>query len=363
MPRTAFSFGSRSLIGLGVMMSLAQLFQPGLQIIFRNGMNAAWLAALLGGFFSTLVLLPMAVSLKRLPGGSLVDLAQAAVGRAGAMAVATVLSAIFCFVSGLFVRETSEMAISAVFPHTPQTFATTTLLLGAVYVAWGDGSSVVRLGRLILPALVISVGLIMVGSMGWGEWKYLLPLWGPGLPTLLATTPQNASFFAPAAVLAVLAGDVSDRTSLVRVFVLTPLISGLALAVVKLILSVVFSYPVGLNIAMPLHMAARLVVGGRFFERLEGVWVFMWVLGITVLLGALLHAAAATFSRAFSMERHRTALFPLATVTLTVAFFPPDQATTITWHQESSLWVTAISLLLPALLGVIGLLRLPARPS
>lgn len=339
------------------MLIMTQSFHPLILIAMDEGQTAGWLLTLLAGLLTLLTLWPVAAFLRSVPGATLIDLARLAAGRVGAVITGVLLAGVLSFMGGTILRETSEMAITASYPHTPQTFATTSLLLGAIFVAYGDGSALVRLGRLLLPAVVGSFLLVLAGTVGWGEIQYLLPFWGPGPVSLLLEAPSAAMFFAPAALLPLLTDGVSDRSSLVRSTLAVPSISALLLALEKAVLGMVFPYPLGTDVTFPFHGAARIVLTGRFFERLEGIWVFMWVMSTTVLSGALLYGGASAVARSFSMPRHTTAVLPLATVVLTVAFFPRNQADTITLHERAGPWLFALALALPAVLAVAAALR------
>lgn len=358
MAKTLLPYGDRSLAAFGIMLVITQDFYPIVLLAHTYGQNAAWLAAVMATLLTLLLTWPVAAVLKRMPQGSLIDLVQASVGRVGLILYAILIAGLFSYSGGLVLRETSEMALSAFFPHTPQTFATTALLLGSVYAAFGTSSSLVRFGRSMLGLILIAMLLITLGTMGWGNPRYLLPFWGPGPARLVAGAPAVSMVFGPVMiVLYLLADGVKDRPGLARWLMAVPLASGLVFAALKAILIMVYAYPMGRNIPYPLHEAARLVVGGRFFERIEGVWLLVWVLATMLYLGVLMYAAALMFTRAFGIPKTTTAVLPLATVFLTMAFFSPDQSTTIAWHKMAAPATFLLTLVLPLLLAVVAVLR------
>jgi hypothetical protein len=339
------------------MLILTQSFHPLLLIAIERGMTAAWLVTLLASLVITLAYWPIAVALRRIPRSTVIDLAQVALGRPGAILAGLAVSATFLFMQGMILRETSEMAITAAFPHTPQTFATVSLLLGSMYIAYGDSTSLVRLGRLMLPAVVAVILLILVGSWAWGQWRNVTPFWGPGPVRLALGVPQVAVLFAPATAVGLMTDRVRDRKELVPWILLTPLIAGGIVSLETLVITMIMPYPASTSTTFPLYAAARIIVAGRFFERLEGLWLFMWVWSTIVLSGVLLYGASAAIARAFAMPRHTFPIVPLATVAMTVAFFSRNQADTITLHERGAWLVFAVTALLPALLAPIALYR------
>ena len=357
MGKSRLTFGSRSLAALGAMLIISQAFQPVMLLAIWRGQTAAWLLMLMSAALTALLVWPVAAVLRSIPGATLMDLARIAFGRPGLILTALLLTSGFCFAAGLILRETSEMALSSAYPHSPQTFATVSLLLGTILVAYGDESTLVRLGRLILPILVVAVVGVLLGAVGWGQWATLSPFWGPGPLELVTQTPAVAKLFAPTAILFLLAGQVSNRKQMVRWTVAVPLLAGILLMAVKAVLGVVFPYPLGTHITYPLHAATRVLMGGRFFERLEGIWLFMWVISTIILCGAYLYSGALLIARAFRMPSHRTAILPLATVVLTIAFFPPNQADTIVLHDQVAAPFAGLILGLPLLLALVAALR------
>jgi spore germination protein KB len=357
------AYGSRSLAACGMMLVETQAYHPLMVVLLQRGQTAAWMLALLSGLLAALSIWPVAAVLRRFPGRTIIEIADMTLGRGAAVAAGLLLAGSLSFIGGMILRETSEMAITAAYPHTPQTVATVTILLGAVYVAWGNGAHLVRLTRILLPMLLGSVLLVVVFNVAWGRMSHLLPLWGPGIPTLLAGVPSLASFYAPLALLSLLADGVSDRQKAVWWLPGAALASGLVTCLQALVLSIIYPYPLGNSFTFPFHVAARLVLGGRFFERVEAVWLFMWVGSTVVLSGALLYGSSLAVAQAFRMPRHTMAVPALAVVVLTVAFFSRNQSETVAWHAQAAPLLFAVTLALPALLALIAALRGPRRRS
>lgn len=177
------------------------------------------------------------------------------------------------------------------------------------------------------------------------------------LPSWLAAAPAATFLYSPLAVLAAVAGRVRDPGTLPRWLPAVPLLAGLALAVSLAVLVTVFAYPVVLGITFPLHHAARIILGGRFFERLEGVWLFLWVCATVALLGGLVHGAAAAVAGAFRIPRHTSALPSLAVVVLAISLFPANQADTVFTHQRLAPLAAGLALGVPGAVAALALVR------
>ncbi|MFZ5814535.1 MAG: GerAB/ArcD/ProY family transporter [Bacillota bacterium] len=350
-------YGSWSLGAAGATVLIAQSFHPTMLGVLWAGGTAAWLSILLAGLLSVALSWPVAVQVGRTPGGSLISLARAAGGGAAAFATAVAVGGLLVYHSGLVLREASEMAVTVVFPHTPQTFAMVALLLGALYAAIGGIDSIVILCRAFLPILLLVTGIILVGSMGWGEVRLLLPLFGPGPGPLLLRSPLVAALYSPLLFLLAGADRLHDRRELWRAGLIAAAITMVVFALVKALLVMAFPLPLGEIIAFPLHAMARLVIGGRFFERIEALWLFFWVYATGCHLGALLHTASAMYAEAVGFPNHRPAVLPMLLAAGTIGLFPPDIGRAIAWHVNVAPVAVGIAFGLPLLLALVSRLR------
>lgn len=330
-------FGSWSLAAAGATVGLAQTFHPILLASVAAVETGAWLAMLLAGLMAAGAFCLVALPLRRLPGGNLIDLARAAGGHPAAVATGILVYGLLAYHGGLVTRQTAEMAVSAVYPHTPQTFAMAGLVLAALLGAYGSLPGQVRLFRLALPGLVLAILLILVATAGWGDIRFLLPIWGPGPAPLLAGSAVLSALHSPVALfLLMAAGQLRDRHLLWRAGTVAIGVSSALLAAVKVMLLMTFPLPLGFSITFPLHSLARLVIGGRFFERLEAVWVVVWFFATACHLAGTLHAGAAAYAQAFGMSAYRKALLALFLMVVTIGLFPPDQGQAIAWHMAAA---------------------------
>lgn len=354
-------FGSGSLTAAAAMVMLTQAFHSLLLVPLRAGETAAWLVVWLGGVVAFALYWPVARRVAALPGGNLIDLARVVAGPPGAVVAGVICSGLLVLHSGFVLREITEMAVSANFPHTPLTFALASTVAGTLYVARGRLDGVVRLCRLLLPVLVLTILLALLGTLGWGEWRFLLPFWGPGPGRLFRAAVGQAALYAPLTLFLLLAaGGLRDRRRLGRAGAVALIGASLLLAATMVVLLKTFPLPLGLSITFPLHELTRLIIGGRFFQRMEGTWLFVSAITTLVFLGALVHAAALAYTRAFAIPGHRAAVPALLTMAVTVALFPPDQGRALSWHAASLPLAWAIGFGLPL---ALALASLRARPQ
>jgi|GEM_PF-2336038 len=352
------TFGSGTLAAAASVVVLSRGFHPIVLAALEVGETAGWLAMLLAGLMSASMYGAFSYWTRRLPSGSLDGLARAAAGRLGSMAMACLVAGLLIHHAGLVTRETSEMAVSAIYPHTPQTFPTTGLVLCTLFGAWSGLSSLARLCRGFLALQLFAMAVLLAGPVAWGNIRYLLPFWGPGPAILIGRSFLLTSMFSPVVLFLLIAGgSVTERSRRWWTGCAGIAAATLVLAVIKIVLAKAYPLPLGASVTFPLHALARLITGGRFFERVEGLWVMLWVFGTACHLSVLMHVAAANYARAFGMASHRGPLVTLVLVMTVVAFLPPDQMQTLSWHEGAWPFALAIGYGLPLSLVLLAGLR------
>jgi len=335
----------------------AQLSHPILLFPIQTIGNGTWIAVLLAGLLAILLYWPAAAALQRLGHGNLIDLARQAGGAPGEMAVALILGAALVFDAGAVMRETAEMTISFAYPHTPQTFAMVAVTMCALYGSSGRTVGIIRLGRLFLPGLLLTVLLVIAGSVGWGEPRFLLPLWGTGLQRILGDQVPLLSLFLPVLFPLLSVGEARDRQHLVRSGAVALGAYTALLSATTVVYLMAFPLPVGGSVAFPLHFMSRLTIGGRFLERLDGIWLCIWAFGTAIYLSAILHMAATALAGAFAFPSHRVAILPLGALAATVALFPPDMGRVLVDHFAAAPLFAAVAFGLPQALILLARLR------
>lgn len=318
---------------------------------------APW-AILVSGGLALLMFWPVASALAQLPGKNLSDLALTAGGRALAIATALLLGGLFVISAGLGVRQVSEMVVTALYPHTPQTFAMVSLVTTAALGASMTPAVALWIGSLYNWPMLISILLLLAGNLGWGQFRNLVPLTGHGLlPTGLELLPLT-SYAAPLAYMAIFCSLLPSPGKLVRASVYALGVAVVIWSLVILLYLMVFPLPGGLDVQFPLFEMSRLVQGGRYFERIDALWLIFWTFGAAGRLTESLMATALLFKNAFHLPNHRGAVLPLTMAVLAVGLFPSNQVGAV----EAEIyglrrWGFLVALGLPLLIALLARVR------
>lgn len=359
----AQTFGTWSLLIACLTVSVAEGHRALLMGALWAGESAAWLAILISGICALALYWPVARYLSMRVRGNLINLAGAAAGVPGEIAMGILIGGLCVFQAGYTLRQTAEMAVSAVYPHTPQTFAMVTLLLCSGYCAYGGLAAAVRCCRVFLPVLVVGILAVCGGTLGWAQIDNLFPILGTGLTTLLGRSLMLTTWLWPLILLLYTAPpELRDLQRLCRKGALA---IGLAVAIYAVIMAqwiMVFSVPVAHSVIFPMYQLSRLVIGGRFFERIDGLWVSCWAFGTACHVGVIMHIAAKALAQAFGAPDHRSVLLPVVVMTVSLGIFPHDVYQTVAPQRFLAPVVLAAGFALPLLLTLLAAWRSRERP-
>lgn len=321
------------------------------------GTAAPW-AVLLAGAIAFLMLWPVLATLSARPGQSLADLAAEVGGRPAAIAVVAALTFYLIVSAGINLRQLSEMTVTAIYPHTPQTFAMATVTVAAVVGAVLDAAGLAWLGSIYAMPAAFSILLILVGNIGWTNYRAVLPLTGHGiLPTALALVPMT-SYFSDAVYLTIYCRFLSPGGQATRSAMKAVGTTMLVSALVLLVFLMVFPLPFSLEVPFPLFELTRLVRGGRYVERLDSLWILFWAFGTAGLIAGGLQVTALLWRDAFRLPSHRDAVYPLAVAMIAVALFPVSQADAVGFETTVlRRYGFLLTLVLPLLVALWARLR------
>ncbi len=254
----------------------------------------AWLAvlcALAGGF----LLVTMYLSLVRYGNGrNLYLLYEEFLTKWGAVPLGVGYIGYFLYMAAVVMRDLIELLDTAVYPASPNEFISFSFILVIAYILYLGVEVFARTTEMIIPYfmlffLLMLVLLVINRSI---HLSYLQPVLADGWgPVLTEAFPKILTFpFGESIALTILMCQTDGQASL-RKFVWTGLlISGIVLAFVSVLQVTVLTPERVKRTVFPLLSVNRSIDVGFLFERLDGVVVFLMLLGLFVKVAALFYA-------------------------------------------------------------------------
>lgn len=238
------------------------------------------------------------------------------------IAVATL--GILILVTGWSIRLFVGGAVIGVVPEYPIEALVWISDLTALYAAWLGVEAVARASGFFFAPTFISFALVMISLRGTFRLENLAPFWGLGAANTLVHGLVSGGTFGGIVAVAIMKPymrklqETGSRSVFGLLIATAVLIAGL------IVVAGVFPYPMSTGKADPLGAMARSVYLGRFIQRFEALFIFVWYFSTSVHTSFLCVLDLAVLSELANTGTYRTFVPALATLTFGIAAIPAN---------------------------------------
>lgn len=312
------------------------------------GLNASWTIPLLNTMVGLAGVLLLVAVLNRSPGRDLVETGEQLTGPYLNTLFGIYYLAVFVAGAGLTLRSISERVVAGFLTDTPISLVTIFFMAGTLVVSYLGIEAVARTARFLVGVLVVFATTMIVLTIPLWQFHVLYPLWGPGPVDLLKGAVANTGDFVQILLLGIIYPFL-PRGRAASVGVWSVLIAGFWIFIFILVTLLVFTYPSATELTLPSFELARIINIGRFVQRMEVLFLPVWVFGNMIFLSVSLYAGAAVLARLCKLGDYRPFVLSMAVFTVVMAFIPQSALQAAKWNHQYlsrySFWLLAAILL------------------
>jgi len=331
---------------------LSRIFLAHIVFIIDAAANAAWMVPIADTIMALAALYLLVAVLKREPGLNLAETGERLVGPYINTGFSLYYLVVFVAGAGLTLRQLSERVLSGFLPDTPISLVSSFILLGSLAVAYLGPEAVARTARFLVSVIVVSTLVLIIMTVPLWQTNAMYPLWGNGLPGILKGIVNNTGDF----VYILLLGFIypflpGDRALSIGFWSVAAM--GASMFIFVLVAILVFAYPTVSELNNPTFEVARMVNLGRFGQRLEILFLPIWMFSNLVFLSISLYAGSSVLATLSRVTDNRPFLFSAAVLTMVVAFMPQSEPQAARWTH---IFISRYSfyILVGILLALIG---------
>lgn len=352
------NFGTREAVSLASMMITTRIFFTGILALLSKTSTASWYATLISAAVSILLFLFVYLLMKRFPGKDLAAVFEIVTGKIIGKILALIFSAYFIFYSGTQLREFVEMIKAYTLPYTPPSFIIFSFL-GAVLVASYYGlEGIAKVSYVSFVVVIVSVAFILILASPNYQVNSLFPIGGYGLDKTLYNGFLRSSAYSDVIFLAFIVNSIGGAKKMRNIGVLSLILSGIIISVTCACIIMAFEYPQASENLSSLYQISRIIYFNRFFQRIESIFIFAWVVAAIVTVSMGFYLAVSIFCKACRVPNHRPGLLPFSFFTFLVALLPRSLTETV---EINLIYIRQYSIffvyLVPILILFIAILR------
>lgn len=281
--------------------------------------TASWLAAVYSGAAAFLIILLITALYKKCGKRSLIELAESAFGSAGKYA-ATVFIMLYLLISAVFtLREFTGMVKFISFPTAPEWFVVL-FFAAAMLLSVNRGmDSIIRTHVVAIPASAFLTVVIMASAVGYGDAENLFPLFGNSAGNVFGKGLWGISMYSDIILLFLVNPFCSSADDLKKTAVGVSAL-GVAINVFFILtLAAVIPYPVPRGMQYPVYQLLKTVYYGRFFQRIDALYMLAVVLSGMLYLSFVLFLLTYIMKKSFGTSRTRVFGAPFVLIIVLLA--------------------------------------------
>lgn len=345
-------FGMAEAIVLLTMSSMARIFLTFPRSLVEIAGEAAWLASLAGLVLALVQVYVLHLVLKPHPQKNILDVTEMALGRVAGTAANLVYVSLFVLTAAIFTRTFSEALLVSALPRTPISVVTTGYVAMGLLGAYAGLEAVARSARVTYPFVVVGIAVLLLSLAPQWDFTRIFPVLGTGPVNVFLRGGAVAGVITEILLSAVIVQSFYGSGMYGKVASRAMLMGYAYLLLLELNLLMTMASGTAQEYTLPFYQLSRLIYLGRYFQRVESIFIIIWgYIGMIKVVTAL-YGASFTLARTFNLPDHRPLIWPLALVIFTVSLLPPDLPSTV---ELESILIRKYSLIPTAALPLLVL--------
>ena len=351
-------FGVHEAICLVTISISNKLFSTTPGYLTRTVGNTGWYMTLISCVSALVFFTFIYLLLKRFSGKNIVEIYDAALGRVIGFIFSFALMVSFLGSSGIYTREFTDVMKVYVYPITPPGFLTGALLIVVAISAFLGLETIARVAKLAAYFALFAFLLLLILSSEYFRFAHIFPILGYGLGKTITSGILRSSAYSEVVVLAVFAGSLQGTGHIKKAGYISLFLSGFILSIILLCYTMVFEYTSTEEITAPIYVIARLIKFGAFFQRMDPLFLFLWIFTTIIYISIMFYSAVSIYCKIFRLQDTRPLIIPMAVLAFTAAIFPEDFPSVITEYVQGLRTYGNITFfILPFIALIVAVLR------
>ncbi|MGE5632789.1 MAG: GerAB/ArcD/ProY family transporter [Caulobacteraceae bacterium] len=346
-------FGTHEAVCLVTIIITAKMFFTSPGILADILGTATWYMTLLSAATAAVGFTFIYLLLKRFPGKNIVEAFEASLGRFCGFIFSFLLVLLFMLNASAIVREFVEVLKVYVLPLTPISFLIGIFVAVVTVVSFLGLEAIARYAKLSSYILLASFITVLILASQKYETFRMFPIFGHGLAKTIQHGLARSSFYGEVLILAVVADSLQGTKYIKKAGYLSLVLSGILVSSALLAFTLTFPYYTGAEITAPMYQLTAMIDYGRFLQRLEPIFLFIWFVSSFLSVTAIFYTSASLYCKIFRIQDMRPIIFPFAIIFFTVAMIPSDITTVATGYIHRSREYGWTILYIPPLIALI----------
>lgn len=264
--------------------------------------------------------------LRNFPAADIIDISEFLGGKVLKTIIGIIFIAYFVISSSILLRNFCESLKIIYYPMTNIVFIVLLFIVALCTANRLDFSATLKTNTIVLPIVLISMIFLFFTNMNKFVPQRIFPIFGDGLINTFGIGLINLSSFGGIAYLYFLPPLLKEPKNMKKVSLISISISAIYLILCVSTLLFMFSFFIDTNEITPLYNATRYIEFGSFFQRLESIFLLIWILAFACYLSIVSKFSMRVFQKITNIENKKELIDIFGLLIFGIAIFPKNYA-------------------------------------
>lgn len=344
-------FGKWEAVALLINSICTKLFLYFARMTVEDAGSAGWILTIYISLVTLIIFSVLIRLYKPFEGRDILEVAEIGGGKLLRILTGLITAGVLFYLTVITIREFSEDMKVISLPKSPLSYVMLFFIAGIIIGSFLGLESIVRYHAILVPILAAGYILILIGAINIMDASNLLPILGTGAVNIFGKGFFRISVFGELLILFLIIPYMGGYKSIKRVGYAAMGFSAVFMTLGSLAYILLFPYPSNLEPFLPVYQIARLITYGRFFQRIESIFVFIWATAALMYLTVNFYFMVYVLSRMLDIKYLRPLILPCAVMVFSAAFIPHNLITVL--NLETSIFNKIIWIVSFGYIGLI----------
>lgn len=262
--------------------------------------------------------------LKRFPGNDILDVSSFLFGKTFKFIIGLLFIVYIILTCSYLIRDFCEGLKIIYFTRTNVFYILALFMITICIVVKLGDKAVINSNLLILPIALFSIILILIANIKNLVPQRIFPIFGYGINKTFIQGIQNLYSFGNIGILYFLPSYLKDITKLKKISLIAIFISSFYLIITLTGLFIMFPFTISSNETMPLYLASRFIEFGNFFQRIDSIFLLIWIWTMILHLSILLIICIKIITKISIIKNRNIIVYTICILIFVISLIPKN---------------------------------------
>lgn len=328
--------GKLEAISIIIVVMINQVVLNLSNVIIANTGTSSWINVIYITILSIGFCLLICKLFKPFPTSDILDVSEFLGGKILKIIMGITYSILFIFIISIFLRYFATSIKLIYFQETPLVFLLILFLIPTVIVAKLGIGTICKVNLFFTPAFLLSVIVFIITAAENTLGTKIFPILGFGVKETFLVGLSNIFAFLSFGYLYFLIPKLKNPEDFKKITLTSIIISAIYLFINVICLLMIFPYFSFSDELLSVYLVSRLIEFGRFFQRADAIFIFIWILAFLSFLSFTFNIVSDILKKMLNLKTQKELVYSISAIVFGLALIP-DNISIIKFIQENIL--------------------------